>query len=248
MKRTVVILLFLISFLMCSGLSSNIAAQKNTSKTVAPKPTGKPDLDTGVDDVILDKTQVIMWCPTNRGCPKSEVNVEIKTVSKSAVKDHLTYYYIVSGGKIEGQGANVIWNLLDAPRGGYYTLLVGTGNNNLIRGKTITKTITLTGCDCCIVPCSCPTLTVSGPTEPAIPGEAMIFTTDIKGGSQDSITYNWTVSAGTIIYGQGTSQIVVQTTPEIASKNVTATVEIGGLCPECNRTASATGEIAGKKP
>ena len=42
------------------------------------------------------------------------------------------------------------------------------------------------------------------------------------------MTYNWTVSAGTIESGQGTPSITVATTGEMAGSNVTATVNIGG--------------------
>ncbi|MBA3601896.1 MAG: hypothetical protein H0W45_11820 [Acidobacteria bacterium] len=58
---------------------------------------------------------------------------------------------------------------------------------------------------------------------------------NVSGGSQDDITYNWKVSAGRIIEGQGTATIKVAAE---GAKEITATVEIGGVCEECLRGAS----------
>jgi hypothetical protein len=51
------------------------------------------------------------------------------------------------------------------------------------------------------------------------------------------VTFRWTVSAGKIIAGQGTSSISVDVN-EAAIKSVTATVEVEGLPAECNEQAS----------
>jgi hypothetical protein len=68
----------------------------------------------------------------------------------------------------------------------------------------------------------------------------MTFTANTSGGNV--ATYTWTVDAGTIISGQGTPTITVQTT-EGQTGNVTATVNTTGDCPECARSASAVGSI-----
>ena len=72
----------------------------------------------------------------------------------------------------------------------------------------------------------------------------MTFTANASGGSQSNVTYNWTVSQGTIVSGQGTPVIEVSTTPDMAGGNVTATVTIGGnLCPTCSDLSRS--EVAG---
>jgi hypothetical protein len=68
----------------------------------------------------------------------------------------------------------------------------------------------------------------------------MTFTANVSGGSQQSVTYNWTVSSGTISSGQGTPSITVATDSSMAGGNVTATVNIGGTDPSCNCTTSAS--------
>ncbi len=106
--------------------------------------------------------------------------------------------------------------------------------------------MTQVACNCFTpVVCTCPELSVTGPTEVTQSGSTMTFTANATGGSQQSVTYNWTVSQGEIVSGQGTPVITVQTTPAMAGQNVTATVTIGGdLCPTCVTTAQTTAGIA----
>jgi hypothetical protein len=76
----------------------------------------------------------------------------------------------------------------------------------------------------------------------------MTFTATVSGGSQDQVTYNWSVSEGSITSGQGTPSITVQAPSNEAGGNITATVELGGLDPNCNcpRTQSTTAPYGGK--
>jgi hypothetical protein len=73
--------------------------------------------------------------------------------------------------------------------------------------------------------------------------QPITFTASVAGEGAPSPTYNWSVSAGTISSGQGTSTITVDTTG--VAQSVTATVTIGGVDPSCNATASCT---TGVKP
>lgn len=86
-------------------------------------------------------------------------------------------------------------------------------------------------------PAKCPVLGVeSGKTEK---GET-IFKVTADPIPKGDFTFNWAISAGMISAGQGSGNILVEG-PKGTS--VTATVEVGGLPPECNAVASATGEI-----
>lgn len=93
--------------------------------------------------------------------------------------------------------------------------------------------------------CDCPTLAVDGERylfDGSDPKEEIVFTANTGGGAD--VTFAWTVSEGTILKGQGTWMIEVK--PSIGwNKEVTATVEIGGLDPNCNcpTTASFTTAI-----
>ena len=74
----------------------------------------------------------------------------------------------------------------------------------------------------------------------------MTFSVDVRGGTPViTPTYNWTVSAGTISSGQGTSSITVDTT-NTAGQSITASVDIGGFDPSCGRNAACTVAVKAK--
>ncbi len=73
-----------------------------------------------------------------------------------------------------------------------------------------------------------------------------VFVANIRDGNPPrTLSYKWSISAGKIISGQGTSSIKVSAT---RSEMVTATVEITGLNAECPYTASASQAICDPPP
>ena len=85
----------------------------------------------------------------------------------------------------------------------------------------------------------CPQVSIPAPSD-VQEGQPITFRVDVTGGDRTvPRTYNWTVSAGTISSGQGTSLIEVDTTG-IGGYSVTATVETGGYEPRCQTSRSAT--------
>ena len=200
-----------------------------------------------VTNLALGAASVSPPCPPGQQ-PKSgqpcsdDQKVTVATTAVDPENDVLTYNYTVSGGRIVGSGANVSWDLTGAALG-TYTITAGVDDSCGVCGQTQTKTITVVACDCEVV-CICPTLGVTGPAGVTAPGETMTFTANVSGGSGEAVTYNWSVSAGTIIEGQGTPVIRVATTPEMAGGNVTATVNIGGVCEVCPKDKSETAGIS----
>ena len=69
-------------------------------------------------------------------------------------------------------------------------------------------------------------------------GETMTFTVIADENYRDSLKYEWTVSAGTIIEGQDSPVIKIATTPELAGVTVTATLKIKNLPENCADTFS----------
>lgn len=201
-----------------------------------------------VTNLQLSETTVTRPCPPGQQPAEGQtcsddLSVNVTTTAVDPENDVLTYNYTVSGGRITGQGANVQWDLTGA-QPGTYTITAGVDDSCGVCGKTQTATITVADCVCREV-CTCPTLDVTGPSSAVAPGEVMTFTATVTGGSQSTVTYDWSVTSGTIIEGQGTPSIRVQTTPEMAGTNVTATVNIGGLCDTCpEKSASETGIVA----
>lgn len=92
---------------------------------------------------------------------------------------------------------------------------------------------------------ACPVLTVTEPSGVVAPGEDLIFTANVTGGSSD-ITYNWRVDKGTITEGQGTAAITVST-EGLLDDAVTVTVSItGGFLNTCDTEESGTGIVRSK--
>jgi hypothetical protein len=201
-----------------------------------------------VNSVTLSDTTITLGCqpgfrPREGTTCNDSTSISVATSATDPENDVLTYNYTVSGGRIVGTGANVSWDVGGlAP--GTYTITAGVDDGCGLCGKTQTQTITVVACDC-VQECSCPTISVTGPAGVTERGGIMTFTANVSGGSQQSVTYNWSVSAGTIESGQGTPTITVRA-PSDGTTNLTATVDVGGTDPACNctRTADASGPIA----
>jgi hypothetical protein len=81
----------------------------------------------------------------------------------------------------------------------------------------------------------CPSITATGVADD---GPSALFSANVTS-LQDKLTYNWSVSNGSIAEGQGSLQIRVTG----AQGAVTATVEVGGVPTSCPNSASATVEL-----
>ncbi|MBV9216911.1 MAG: hypothetical protein JO053_12120, partial [Acidobacteria bacterium] len=107
-----------------------------------------------------------------------------------------------------------------------------------------TRTVKVENCPDCVQICNCETLSVSGPSGITNPGDSMTFTAVVSGGT-GNYTYNWSVSAGSIVSGQGTPSITVATNKDMGGQSVTATVELGNVGdPSCGCPTNAS-ETAG---
>lgn len=204
-----------------------------------------------VTAVTLSDSEISLPCAPgfrsqSGGCTDS-TTINVSTTAVDPENDVLTYNYTVSGGRISGTGANVQWDLSGATPG-TYTITAGVDDGCGICGRTETKTITVADCPDCVRVCECPTLSVSGPAGITSPGGTMTFTANVSGGSQESVTYDWSVSAGEISSGQGTPSITVNVPTEMAGGNITATVKLGGIDPNCrcDTEASETAPVAPK--
>jgi hypothetical protein len=200
-----------------------------------------------INSVNLSATVISIGCKpgfksASGACTDSRT-VSVATSASDAENDVLTYNYTVSGGRIVGTGANVQWDLSSAAPG-TYTITTGVDDGCGVCGKTNTQTVKVQDCPDCVQICSCQPLSVSGPSGVTNPGETMSFTLS-GAGSDNSI--NWSVSAGTIEAGQGTSTITVRAPADGSVTNITATAEVGGTNPACNCQTSAN-ETAGVAP
>ncbi len=200
-----------------------------------------------VTAVSLSDSEVTLPCPPGKRAPEGQCNdsttINVSTTAVDPENDVLTYNYTVSGGRIVGSGANVQWDL-SGLQPGSYTITSGVDDGCGLCGQTKTETVRVVDCPSCTDPCECATIDVTGPSGVTTAGDPMTFTANVSGGTSSNLTYNWTVSSGTITSGQGTPSISVATTREMAGTDVTATVDVAGQCSEtCPRSDSASAPI-----
>ena len=210
------------------------------------------NIPANVTAVSLSDSTVVLGCapgtrPREGQTCDDSTSITVTTTAVDTENDVLTYNYTVTGGRVTGNTATATWDL-SGVQPGTYTITAAVDDGCGLCGKTETQTITVAACDCIpVVDCNCASISVSGPAGTTDPGSTMTFTANLTGGSQSDVTYNWTVSAGTIESGQGTPSITVSTTPDMAGSNVTATVNLGNVGPascDCPTTASETAPVA----
>ena len=177
-------------------------------------------------------------CPT-----AATASVQLTTTASDPDGDTLLYSYTVTGGRVTGEGANVSWDLSGLGPGTYTASVDVDDGCGCITSST--TTVTVAACTDCKPKLVCPTVNVTCPSE-VDEGGSITFTANFTQGTPEvTPTYNWTVSAGTITSGPGTSSIMVGTNG-LGGQTVTATVEVGGVDPSCPRTASCSTPVKPK--
>ncbi len=235
------------------GFILQIAAGRRNLRDDGKKENGFAN----VTNLGLSDSKVVIPCgpgevPKEGTTCSDNQSVNVTTTAVDPENDVLTYNYTVSGGRVVGSGANVSWDL-SGVNPGTYTITAGVDDGCGVCGKTQTKTITVEKCDCAPPPdkCTCPTVSVTGPSEITKPGGVMTFTANLNGGSGSDYTYTWKVSQGDIIDGQGTPVIRVQTSEAMAGQNIVGMVTIGNTCASgaCGEvSAMETGSIEAGQP
>ncbi|HEX7334563.1 MAG TPA: Ig-like domain-containing protein [Pyrinomonadaceae bacterium] len=212
------------------------------ARTEPPPPNRAPT----VESVSPSMASVLRPCPpptSSTTCTPTGSEVTLVANATDPDNDQLLYTWSVTGGRLSGEGRQVTWDLTGVANGSYTaTVEVNDGNQHTASGST---TVTVADCTGCVEPPKpCPNVSVSCPSE-VDAGQPITFTASVTGDTGGAtVTYNWSVSAGTISSGQGTSTITVDTS-SLGGQSVTATVNIGGLDPSCTATNSCT---TGVKP
>jgi hypothetical protein len=222
-----------------NGFIFQFWAGHRNPRTPPPPPNQPPTVT-----VSASAASITLPCPpgtSSTTCPTSDSrSVTLTAAGVDPDNDTLLYTWSVTGGTLTGEGREVAWDL-SAVQPGTYTAsaTVNDGNQHTAVNTT---TVTIAACADCKPPC--PTVSVSCPADVEL-GAPITF--NASGAGDMNVTYNWTVSAGTISGGQGTSSITVDTSG-LGGQSVTATVELGGLDPSCSRTASCTTSVKAPNP
>jgi len=156
------------------------------------------------------------------------VNLNARATSSYPIR----YRWTANGGSIQGDGATVTWDL-SGLQPGYYraNVDIDTGSGDEACQAFSSTTVLVNRCRPPVP--VCPNVTVSCP-DSVVLGEPVTFTSSVTGGSSNvAPIYNWTVSAGRIIEGQGTNSIRVDTTG-LAGQTLTATLSMDGYGLDCS--------------
>lgn len=206
-----------------------------------------------IEKVELDKRKITLPCPPGRRSRSGNCNdstlIAVNVVATKTMPEGAELNTTVSGGRITTRKGNEFQWDLNGVYPGTYTFTVAATDRNGQWGDPVTQTVEVVECPDCGYGDSCHVLTMDEAKSVAS-GELMEFGVKISGNPGDSVTYNWTVSMGTIESGQGTKSIKVRTDEEMEGQSVTATVEVGNLPPgiACPNTASETAGVTAKKP
>ena len=203
--------------------ATSSSAQRRTRDRVA----GAPSLS------LMAQPTVVRNCEGDAGTVRLNAN------ATSSSGNPLNYKWTANGGRISGSGANVTWDLAGA-RPGVYTAVVDVdeGDPNCAAFSSIAVVVT----DCPPLPPtppSCPTVSVTCP-DSATENAPVTFSADVSGGSANvTPVYNWTITAGRIISGQGTTSITVDTAG-LAGQTIRATLDVEGYGMPCPASCSVS--------
>ena len=258
MRGRQIILVFLFSLLFLGfGFSYKTVESQTTINQPKRERTPVPNEPAEMESVSFDKEKTYLWCPftpkSYQGvCTRDAMQVRVSTVATDLENDVLIYNYEVSGGRIIGQGANVIWDF-SGLQPGVYEITVSVDDGCGHCGKSITRSFKFENCDVCDPippPCYCPSIDVKTLSQPIKKGDTIYFSADVKNAAViEPVKYRWTISGGTIVEGQDTAEIKVKTDFAASEKTVAATVEIveaKDLCADCPRTAAKTIEFTNR--
>ena len=151
------------------------------------------------------------------------------------------YRWSSSAGRIGGNGATTEWDLTGV-KPGYYKAFLEVDNGISEECSVFSSAIVRVNC----IPPSCPSITVSCPEKVEI-NQPLNFCVSSAGGSPGvKPVYEWTVSAGRIVSGEGTNCITVDTTG-LAGQSVRATLTMPGYS-DLNCQASCLVQIPNELP
>jgi len=163
------------------------------------------------------------------GAPR--VKLMAKAVSPGGYP--IKYRWTTSAGTIIGEGAEVTWNVAGLKPGYHKASLdiQSVGSDNSCQAFSSVSVLVN---PCAVVQPVCPNIEIVCPTNIGI-DQPLTFTSNVIGGSNpaNSPVYNWTVSAGSIIEGQGTNTIKVDTRG-LAGQTVKASLAMDGYNLVCS--------------
>jgi hypothetical protein len=181
----------------------------------------------------------INYCPFVAGgsCTSSGTIVTLQVNASDPDNNRLTYNYSVTAGAITGIGEIVNWDLFKSPLG-MQTAVVEVIDERGGKASSVVR-VDVVMCGACDPPCN--TLSVSCPSS-VTEGGIATFRATVGGEPPERLTYLWSHSNGKRIPGQEGPELKIKAIG-LPGDVITATVEVGGIDPACNRQASCETRI-----
>lgn len=208
---------------LCGAVSAQTSGSQKRSRNHRPQVT-----------LSLSAPYAKLICPGTTSSQSGQDKVEVLIKAVDPDKDNLEYRFTVTGGEVYAWGTQIIWDLKKAKEGRHkVTVRVNDGRG----GLTLASAYVEAHCDMLYM---CPQLHVISSANEVLAGEPLTFTLKIlSGDARVTPVYRWKLSAGKITSGQGTPVITVKT-DGVGDKGITATVEVGGYDPGCDRQEAVT--------
>ncbi|MGH9944389.1 MAG: hypothetical protein ACRD9R_18740, partial [Pyrinomonadaceae bacterium] len=219
--------LFLNSMVIVLFACANVLAQ---SDRTGQRRRGNEAVQRNPPTVSLSTDRnVLTLCA--RDAARAVTEVRLKADARSPDGNQLRYAWTVSGGRVVGEGANTIWDLSGVSPGVYTAQVDVTSGPD--PDCTALATTAVRVVECPPLREFCPSISINCP-EVEQTGNTITFSADVTGGTPGvTSSYNWTVTAGRIVGGQGTPSITVDTTG-LGGRDIKAVVEVGGYGRICS--------------
>jgi hypothetical protein len=228
------------SFWFGLALAMVVALSLIASADAKPKKKKQVDRGSGPPSLSLaaDPTTI-------KACNDESARVRLVATARSADGASLRYKWTTNGGRLRGDGANTGWDLAGVQPGVYQAFVEVDDGRDLNCVAFSSVSIIVTECPPPPPEIVCPNVTVSCP-DAASENAPATFTATISGGSAGiTPTYNWTVSAGRIISGQGTTSITIDTAG-LAGQSIRANLDVGGYGMRCPASCATSIPIVNK--
>jgi len=216
------------------SISASEALGQKAKETFVYSP---PRVSLAADHAILNT------CEGDTNASLVRLNADATSPSGNPIR----YNWSTSAGRVDGTGAAVTWDL-SGVRPGYYKAFLaidsGVGDEAC---EAFSSVAVFVKCPPPPPP-SCPNVYITCPDRVEL-NQPVTFTSSLTGGSGNvTPNFNWTVSAGRIISGQGTPSIKVDT-KGLAGQTLQATLSMGGYPLDCSASCAVSFPmpITGKK-
>jgi hypothetical protein len=177
--------------------------------------------------------QALNVCPLNPVDPlNTPLRIELNIGESGVVGNPLRATYFATAGKIFRKPTKSIWDLNGLPGGTYsVAALVDDGCGNFSAPSTQVRVLNY---------CTSQCLRFSCPERKATDTDSSVIfrVNTAEWAIKNKTTYEWQVSAGRILSGQGTDSVEVDTTGLAPGSDLIANVKVDGLYESCENTAS----------